>query len=123
MRLRGACIAIPQYSHAQMNGIQSVGCQKLWKALIRRSAGSGHSPVGRACVLAVIWHCTVSVTAAATAVPLANSASVLKYVVAAIYANFRTHIVDDEGIEQEDGFISGPRGNQLTVAFEGVKFN
>ncbi|PYH72103.1 cytochrome P450 [Aspergillus vadensis CBS 113365] len=47
----------------------------------------------------------------------------LKYVVAAIYANFRTHIVNDEGIEQEDGFISGPRGNQLTVAFEGVKFN
>ncbi|KAI2883418.1 hypothetical protein CBS76997_6802 [Aspergillus niger] len=44
----------------------------------------------------------------------------LKYVVAAIYANFRTHIVNDEGIEQEDGFISGPKGNQLTVRFESI---
>ncbi|KAL8750415.1 MAG: hypothetical protein Q9199_007086 [Rusavskia elegans] len=41
----------------------------------------------------------------------------LKYVTAAVYTNFTTTIVDDTGIEQEDGYTAGPRGNQLTLRF------
>ncbi|KAG9238000.1 cytochrome P450 [Amylocarpus encephaloides] len=42
----------------------------------------------------------------------------IKLVVAALYTNFRTYIVDDEGIEQEDGYTCGPRGNKLILRFE-----
>ncbi|KAI4226001.1 MAG: hypothetical protein L6R36_003500 [Xanthoria steineri] len=41
----------------------------------------------------------------------------LKYVTAAVYTNFTTTVVDDTGIEQEDGYTTGPRGNQLTLKF------
>ena len=44
----------------------------------------------------------------------------LKVVTAAIYSNFRTSIVDDEGIEQEDTIIAGPRGEKLILRFERV---
>lgn len=46
--------------------------------------------------------------------------SVMKFVIVAIYTNFKTHIIDDEGIEQDDGFISGPKGDKLTVQFEAI---
>lgn len=39
----------------------------------------------------------------------------LKYVTAAIYSNFSTSIVDDTGIEQVDGYTTGPAGNQLKL--------
>ncbi len=39
---------------------------------------------------------------------------------AAVYSNFRTHIVNDEGIEQTDGYICGPAGNKLFLHFERV---
>jgi hypothetical protein len=42
----------------------------------------------------------------------------LKHIISAIYRNYTTRIVDDEGIEQEDGFIVGPKGNKLVLAFE-----
>ncbi|KAL8648528.1 MAG: hypothetical protein Q9226_005954 [Calogaya cf. arnoldii] len=41
----------------------------------------------------------------------------LKYVTAAVYTNFTTTIIDDTGIEQEDGYTAGPKGNQLTLKF------
>jgi hypothetical protein len=41
-------------------------------------------------------------------------------VVAAVYSNFRTHLVDDEGIEQMDGYTVGPRSNKLFLRFERV---
>jgi hypothetical protein len=42
----------------------------------------------------------------------------MKLVIAAIYTNYTTHIVDDTGIEQVEAFIAGPRSNQLILRFE-----
>ncbi|KAE8451553.1 hypothetical protein EG329_003626 [Mollisiaceae sp. DMI_Dod_QoI] len=44
----------------------------------------------------------------------------IKLIVAAVYSNFRTHIVNDEGIEQTDGYTCGPAGNKLFLRFERV---
>jgi len=44
----------------------------------------------------------------------------MKMTIAAVYTNFRTYIVDDEGIEQRDGWTCGPRSNKLIVKFERV---
>jgi hypothetical protein len=41
-------------------------------------------------------------------------------VIAAVYSNFRTHIMDDEGIEQTDGYTCGPARNKLFLRFEKV---
>jgi len=35
-----------------------------------------------------------------------------------VYSNFRTHIVNDDGIEQTDGYTVGPASNQLVLRFE-----
>lgn len=45
----------------------------------------------------------------------------LKLVLAAIYTSFETAIIDDEGIEQSDSYISGPVGNKLVLRFQAVK--
>ncbi|CZT11795.1 related to pisatin demethylase cytochrome P450 [Rhynchosporium agropyri] len=45
----------------------------------------------------------------------------IKLVTAAVYSNFRTSIVDDEGMEQEDGYTCGPKSNRLFMSFEKVK--
>jgi len=37
--------------------------------------------------------------------------------IASIYTNFTTAIVDDEGIEQADAVIAGPVGNKLVLKF------
>jgi hypothetical protein len=42
---------------------------------------------------------------------------VIKLVVAAVYTNFTTSIVDDEGIEQEDNYIALPKGRKLVLQF------
>lgn len=44
----------------------------------------------------------------------------LKLSIAAIYSNFETDIVDDEGIEQEDAFLAGPFGEKLVLRFQPV---
>jgi cytochrome P450 len=44
----------------------------------------------------------------------------LKQVVGAIWTNFRTWVVDDGGMEQEDGYTCGPVGNRLFLRFERV---
>ncbi|KAL8898670.1 MAG: hypothetical protein Q9207_006587 [Kuettlingeria erythrocarpa] len=41
----------------------------------------------------------------------------LKFVVATIYSNFTTTVVDDAGIEQMDGYTGPPAGNQLRLKF------
>jgi len=41
----------------------------------------------------------------------------LKLVVAAIYTNYTTMIVDDEDIEPMDGYLGGPKGNKLILNF------
>lgn len=42
----------------------------------------------------------------------------MKLAVAAIYTNFLTTIVDDEGIEAIDAYTVKPRGNKLILKFE-----
>lgn len=42
----------------------------------------------------------------------------MKLVVAAIYTNYTTRIIDDEGIEQLDGYAVGPKGDKLILQFE-----
>lgn len=44
----------------------------------------------------------------------------MKLVVATIYTNYTTEIVDDEGIEQADTIISGPVGGKLILRFKRV---
>ena len=44
----------------------------------------------------------------------------IKLVVAAIYTNFTTSIVEDEGIEQEDNYIAPPKGRKLVLQFTPV---
>lgn len=41
----------------------------------------------------------------------------IKLVMAAVYSNYTTLIVDDEGIEQDYAFISLPRGRKLMLKF------
>jgi cytochrome P450 len=47
--------------------------------------------------------------------------SELKFVVAAIYSNYTTKIIDDEEIEQLDSYSSGPKGDKLILQFEKVR--
>ncbi|MCJ1243926.1 hypothetical protein MMC30_001123 [Trapelia coarctata] len=42
----------------------------------------------------------------------------IKLVITAIYTNYTTKVVDDEGIEQDDGYTVGPVGNKLILRFE-----
>jgi hypothetical protein len=46
---------------------------------------------------------------------------VIKLVAAAVYANFTTSIVDDEGIEQLECIIARPVGNKLILKFHSVE--
>ncbi|KAL1857380.1 hypothetical protein Plec18167_008345 [Paecilomyces lecythidis] len=41
----------------------------------------------------------------------------IKLVVAAIYTNYTTVILDDEGIEQEYSYLASPRSNKLVIEF------
>ena len=45
----------------------------------------------------------------------------MKLLIAAIYTNYTTHIVDDEGIQQEDAYTAPPKGNKLVLRFERVE--
>lgn len=51
---------------------------------------------------------------------VADGDTEIKLVIAAVYSNFRTYIVDDEGIEQTDGYTCGPTKNKLFLRFERV---
>jgi hypothetical protein len=42
----------------------------------------------------------------------------MKLIIASIYTNYTTRIVNDEGIEQADGFSTGPKGNKLILQLE-----
>lgn len=44
----------------------------------------------------------------------------MKHAIAAIYTNYTSAIVDAEGIEQDEGFSAGPKGNKLVLQFEHV---
>ena len=45
----------------------------------------------------------------------------IKLIIAAVYTNYTTSIVDDEGMEQTDGFIGRPKSNKLILKFESVQ--
>lgn len=45
----------------------------------------------------------------------------MKLITAAIYTNYRTSILDDEGIEQEDAYTAHPKGNKLVLRYERVE--
>jgi hypothetical protein len=44
----------------------------------------------------------------------------MKYIVAALYSNYSTSIVDDTGIEQSDSYTAPPRSDQLMIRLEKV---
>lgn len=44
----------------------------------------------------------------------------MKLVAAAVYTKHTTHLVDDGGIEQGDGYTGRPASEQLWVRFEKV---
>ena len=44
----------------------------------------------------------------------------MKLVVAAVYTNYTTEIVDDEGMEQADTYISGPVGEKCVLRFKHI---
>lgn len=44
----------------------------------------------------------------------------IKLIVAGVYSNFRTRVVDASGIEQIDAYIATPRGQRLLLKFERV---
>lgn len=45
----------------------------------------------------------------------------MKLILATVYSNFTTHIVDDEGIEQADGYTARPVSDRLWIRLERVK--
>lgn len=44
----------------------------------------------------------------------------LKFVVGAIYANFKSFVVDDDGIEQTGGYTARPASEKLVLRFEAL---
>jgi hypothetical protein len=42
----------------------------------------------------------------------------LKLIVAGVYTNYRSRVIDDQGIEQEDAYSAGPKGSKLILEFE-----
>lgn len=44
----------------------------------------------------------------------------MKVVLAVIYANFTTSIVNDDGIEQTDGYSARPKADQLHLRFHNI---
>jgi hypothetical protein len=42
----------------------------------------------------------------------------MKYIVAALYSNYTTSIVDDMGIEQSDSYTAPPKSDQLMIRLE-----
>ena len=41
----------------------------------------------------------------------------LLLITAAIYTNYTTHVIDDEGIEAVDAYTTPPRSNRLILGF------
>lgn len=45
----------------------------------------------------------------------------MKHIIAAIYTNFTSDVVDDEGIEQGDSYTARPVSEQLMLSFKPVE--
>jgi GTP cyclohydrolase FolE2 len=48
----------------------------------------------------------------------ANVQAEMKYIVAALYSNYSTSIVDDSGIEQTDSYTAPPQSDKLMIRLE-----
>jgi hypothetical protein len=46
--------------------------------------------------------------------------TVMKLIVASIYTNYTTYIIDDEGIEQRDTVLAAPAGEKLVLGFNRI---
>jgi hypothetical protein len=44
----------------------------------------------------------------------------MKLIVASIYTNYETYIIDDEGIEQLDSMVAYPVGEKLILGFNRI---
>jgi hypothetical protein len=44
----------------------------------------------------------------------------MKYIVAALYSNYTTSIVDDTGIEQSDSYTAPPKSDKLMIRLEKI---
>lgn len=45
----------------------------------------------------------------------------MKLVIAALYTNYTTSIIDDQGMEQEDAFLGHPVGEKLLLKLKSVR--
>ena len=45
----------------------------------------------------------------------------MKLVIAAVYTNYTTRVVDDARIEQQDAYTAMPRGMKLLLSFQRVE--
>jgi hypothetical protein len=50
----------------------------------------------------------------------ANMLAEMKYIVAALYSNYSTSIVDDTGIEQSDSYTAPPKSDKLMIRLEQI---
>ena len=48
----------------------------------------------------------------------ADDLTEMKLIAAAIYTNYTSHVVDDEGIDQVDAYTAGPKSNKLILQFK-----
>jgi hypothetical protein len=44
----------------------------------------------------------------------------MKYIIAAVYSNWKTAIVDDEGFEQRDGYTAPPKSGRLVITLKNL---
>jgi hypothetical protein len=50
-----------------------------------------------------------------------SAKSEMKYIVAALYTNYTTTVVDDSGIEQSDAYTAPPTSDRLLIELHHVK--
>ena len=112
---RTPCIAMKQPILTLSCGTRTGGCQTISQT----RGGSGLSVVDREFVR----------KRRATAQPVTDSltgtgnhfaVAILKLLLAAVYANYSTEIIDDEGIEQREDFVSSPTGGKLFLRFRAL---
>lgn len=86
--------------------------------------GSGHSVVVEECVWAAILLFRVRGSDVLSALAVSEELLIvdteMKLVTAAIYSNFRTTVVDDDGIEAIDAYTVKPTSDKLILKFEHI---
>jgi hypothetical protein len=74
------------------------------------------------CALEAIWQFIVSTSSAALLsigyATLADVFAEMKYIIAALYSNYSTSIIDDTGIGQVDSYTAPPENDRLMIRLE-----